>query len=135
MNKDHPDNKVIGIIVTHGRLAEELIRTAELIVGNIEDCYAISGSVLSDEGVVKRIREIIDKSGSSRLLLFVDHYGGSCCINCVRAVEDVNGVKVISGVNLPLLLDFASKRNIMEFDEMVKRIIDRGKESIKVVDL
>ena len=127
--------KITGIVVTHGKLAEELVRTAELIVGAQEDLFSISGSDLCDEHVVDRIRSIVGGHERPEILVFVDFFGGSCCINSVRAVEGVPGAKVISGVNLPILLDFATKRETMGFDEMVDHLIRRGRESVKLIDL
>jgi mannose/fructose-specific phosphotransferase system component IIA len=126
---------IAGIIVTHGRLAEELLRTAELIIGKQENFYAISGSDLCDENVIGMIRKIVGGRGDSNVLVFVDYFGGSCCINSVRAVEGEKGVKVVSGVNLPILLSFATKRGTMPFDEMVDHIVRRGRESVRVIDL
>lgn len=134
MIKKQSSKSTIGIIVTHGILAGELHRTTELIVGKLEDCYAISGSDLSDEEVITRIRDIISKTMAKNAVVFVDYFGGSCCINSVRAVHGLKGVKVISGVNLPILLDFATKRNSLEFQEMVDHLLRRGRESVKLVD-
>jgi mannose/fructose-specific phosphotransferase system component IIA len=66
--------------------------------------------------------------------VFVDYFGGSCCTNSMRAVHVMKGVKVISGVNLPMLLDFATKRDLLEFQEMVDHLLRRGRESVKLVD-
>lgn len=134
MIKEQPSKSTIGIIVTHGILASELHRTTELILGKLEDCYAISGSDFSDEEVIARIRDIIGKTMVKNAVVFVDYFGGSCCTNSVRAVHGLKGVKVISGVNLPMLLDFATKRNSMEFQEMVDHLLRRGRESVKLVD-
>jgi len=127
--------RTVGIVVTHGTLADELVRTVELIVGKQEDLHAISGSDLCDDEVIGRIREIVAGRGEARVIVFVDYFGGSCCINCVRAVEGEPGIKVISGVNLPILLTFATKRGTLPFEEMVDHIIRRGRESVKVIDL
>jgi mannose PTS system EIIA component len=124
-----------GIVVTHGKLSEELVRTAELIVGKQEELYAISGSDLCDDEVMGRIREIVARRAGAPIVVFVDYFGGSCCINCVRAVEGRPGIKVVSGVNLPILLAFATKRGTLPFEEMVDHLIRRGRESVKVIDL
>lgn len=135
MIKERSSRPTIGIIVTHGTLASELHHTTELIVGKLEDCYAISGSDFCDEEVINRIREIIDNTKSENTVVFVDYFGGSCCINSVRAVQGLKGAKVISGVNLPMLLDFATKRDSMEFQDMVDHLLRRGRESVKLVDI
>jgi mannose/fructose-specific phosphotransferase system component IIA len=135
MNEGKPAPGITGIVVTHGRLAEELVRTAELIVGPGRDLHAISGSDLCDETVVRGIRDIVAGRGGARVLVFVDYFGGSCCINSVRAVEGEEGVKVLSGVNLPVLLSFMTKRETMPFEELVDHLVRRGRESVKVIDL
>ena len=128
-------DRTAGIVVTHGRLADELVRTVELIVGAQEDLFAVSGSDLCDESVIGKIREILARREDARVIVFVDYFGGSCCINSVRAVEGETGIKVVSGVNLPVLLAFATKRGTMPFDEMIDHLIRRGRESLKVIDL
>jgi PTS system mannose-specific IIA component len=135
MNDEKHSDRTAGIVVTHGKLAEELVRTAELIVGAQEDLYAVSGSDLCDESVIGRIREILARREDAHVIVFVDYFGGSCCINSVRAVEGEKGIKVVSGVNLPVLLAFATKRGTMPFDEMIDHLIRRGRESLKVIDL
>lgn len=135
MSGKKAEAQTIGIVVTHGKLAEELLHTAELIFGDIRDCYAISGSDHCDEDIITKIKTIIGDIGRQNVLLFVDYFGGSCCYNSVRAVQGVKGVKVISGVNLPLILDFLTKRGSMSFQEMVDHLIRRGRESVKIIDL
>ncbi len=135
MSDGKHSGRTAGIVVTHGRLAEELVRTAELIVGEQEELYAVSGSDLCDESVIGKIREILARRDNANVIVFVDYFGGSCCINSVRAVEGETGIKVVSGVNLPVLLAFATKRGTMPFDEMIDHLIRRGRESLKVIDL
>ena len=135
MSDEKHSDRITGIVVTHGKLAEELVRTVELIVGAQEDLYAVSGSDMCDESVIGAIREILASREDAQVIVFVDYFGGSCCINSVRAVEGETGIKVMSGVNLPVLLAFATKRGTMPFDEMIDHIIRRGRESLKVIDL
>jgi mannose/fructose-specific phosphotransferase system component IIA len=135
MSDDTTIGRTAGIVVTHGKLAEELVRTAELIVGPQQDLYAVAASDLCDEDIIGRVRELVGRRGKMNVLVFVDYFGGSCCINSVRAVEREQGVKILSGVNLPILLSFATKRDTMPFEEMVDHIVRRGRESVKVIDL
>lgn len=50
---------MVGLVVaTHGRLAEELLHTAELIVGRLEQCEAVSvGADTSVEEARTRLAE------------------------------------------------------------------------------
>lgn len=122
--------EVVGIIITHGRLAAELVNTVEGILGKAENLHSLCAEDLCDSVVVERIRNIIEDCDKDKVVLFVDYSGGSCYRNSARATSGVDGIKVISGVNLPMLLDFMTKRRIMGFDEMVEHLIKRGRESI-----
>jgi len=135
MSDERDRGRTAGIVVTHGKLADELVRTVELIVGAQEDLYAVAASDLCDEDIIGRVRDIVGGRADGNVVVFVDYFGGSCCINSVRAVGHEKGIKIISGVNLPLLLAFATKRGTMPFDEMVDHLIRRGRESVKVIDL
>jgi mannose/fructose-specific phosphotransferase system component IIA len=129
------EKDITGIIVTHGQLGEELLRTVGLIIGEVHDCYALSGSDLGDEQVVKSIHEILDRNNAKSAIVFVDYFGGSCGISCVKAARGLEGVKVISGVNLPILLDFVTKQGTMGLDDIVDHLIHRGQESVRVIEL
>ena len=129
------DKDITCIVVTHGQLGEELLRTVSLIVGEVQDCYALSGSDMGDEDVIRSIHDILDTRDVGRAVVFVDYFGGSCGASCVRATRDLEGVKVISGVNLPILLDFVTKQGSMGLDELVDHLIRRGQESVKVIEI
>ena len=126
---------ITGIIVTHGQLGDELIRTASLILGEVEDCYALSGSDLGDRKVIDSIREILDSNDVGEAVVLVDYFGGSCGASCIKATRGLEGVRVISGVNLPILLDFVTKQGTLGLEELVEHLIHRGRESVRVVDL
>jgi len=129
------DKDITGIIVTHGKLGEELLRTVGLIVGEVHDCYSLSGSDLGDEKVIRSIHEILDANSVERAVVFVDYFGGSCGASCMKATRGLEGVKVISGVNLPILLDFVTKQGVMDLDEIVGHLIHRGQESVRVIEI
>jgi PTS system mannose-specific IIA component len=135
MSDEKQSAGIAGIVVTHGKLADELIRTVELIVGPQRDLHAVSASGLCDENIIDKIREVVGHRDRKDVLVFVDYFGGSCCTNAVRAVEGENGIKVMSGVNLPLLLAFATKRDALPFEKLVDHLVRRGRESVKVIDL
>lgn len=125
---------IIGIIITHGNLAEELLATVRMIVGETHDCYAISGTDLCDEDVADRIDALVAEGDRERrAVVFVDYFGGSCSAASLRASRAHSLVRVISGVNLPILLDFVNKQDTYGLDEIVEHLLNRGQESIRIV--
>jgi mannose/fructose-specific phosphotransferase system component IIA len=90
---------------------------------------------MGDEKVIESIHDILEKNKAEHAVVFVDYFGGSCGATCVRATRHLDGVRVISGVNLPMLLDFVTKQGVLGLDDIVDHLIHRGRESVKVVDI
>lgn len=102
---------MIGVVVAaHGHLAEELIRTAEAVVGRLDQTVAVSvlASAPDVRGILGRaIREVDTGDG---VLVLADLLGGSPCNLCLSFAGEQQ-VEVVTGVNLPMLLKLASLRS------------------------
>jgi PTS system mannose-specific IIA component len=125
---------VAGIVVTHGRLAEELIETAKVIYGDFADCYALTNDGKSPHVLFEEVRLLIRALEGAPCVVFVDFVGGSCCHACVRLKLEISDVPVITGVNLPMLLAFLNKRNAVPFDRLPGEILERGHSSIQTME-
>jgi len=125
---------VAGIIVTHGRLGEELVETAKRVYGDFADCYAVSNEGKSPGALHDEIDAIVKSLGSVQCVVFVDFVGGSCCHACTRLKLERADIPVVTGVNLPMLLAFLNKRDSIPFDRLPEEILDRGVGSIHLVD-
>jgi PTS system mannose-specific IIA component len=102
---------MVGLVVaTHGRLAEELLRTAEGIVGPLEHCEAVSiGASLSMEDCRARLREAIQRVNAGEgVLVLTDMFGGTPANLALTFLDD--GIEVVTGVNLPMVLKIATAR-------------------------
>jgi PTS system mannose-specific IIA component len=125
---------VSGIIVTHGRLAEELLETAKRVYGSFTDCYAVTNEGKSPGALHDEIDSIVRSLGDARCVVFVDFVGGSCCHACTRLKLERADIPVVTGVNLPMHLAFLNKRDSVAFDRLPDEILDRGVGSIHLVD-
>ncbi|HET7786048.1 MAG TPA: PTS sugar transporter subunit IIA [Myxococcales bacterium] len=101
---------MIGVVVaTHGKLAEEMIRTAESVVGPLAQVAAVS-IVATSPNVRSDLREAIQRvNGGDGVLLLTDLLGGSPTNLCVSFLTD-GQVEVVTGVNLPMLLKLSVLR-------------------------
>ena len=92
-----------GVVVTHGRVAEALVAAAEEITGIRDVLVPVTNSGAGREALEERVLAAV---GSAPALVFVDMPSGSCLIAAMR--EDV---RVVTGVNLAMLLDFLMHRD------------------------
>jgi PTS system mannose-specific IIA component len=123
---------MIGIvIVTHCNLGQELIRSAEFIVGRLGQARAIS---LNPEDqaealrgrIVKAIEEVDAGDG---VILLTDMFGGTPS-NISLSFLTEGKVEVVTGANLPMLVGLASKREGKSLNQVAREIKDYGLRSI-----
>ncbi len=123
---------MIGIvIVTHCNLGLELIRSAEFIVGKFGKARAVS---LNPEDQVEALRgkiaEAIEKMDTGDgVILLTDMFGGTPS-NISLSFLAEGKVEVVTGVNLPMLIGLASKREGKSLNEVAREIKDYGLRSI-----
>lgn len=102
---------MVGLVVaTHGRLAEELLHTAELIVGRLEQSEAVSvGADASVDEARARLAEAMKRVDSGDgVLVLTDMFGGTPANLALTFLGDQ--VEVVSGVNLPMILKLSTAR-------------------------
>ena len=103
---------MVGLVVaTHGQLADELIRTAEGIIGKLEQVRAVSvGSSTSMEETREKLREAIREvdAGDGVIVLTV-MFGGTPANLALTFLDEQ--IEVLTGVNLPMLLKLTSCRS------------------------
>lgn len=120
------ETPVRGVVVGHGALAEGLVDAVLQITGEEDALFAVSNRGLSAEALAGRIRELV---GEGPAILFTDLQSGSCAFVAHRLCRDVPGLLLISGANLPILLDFVTHREL-PVEELVPRLLDRGRAAI-----
>ncbi|MGX1309666.1 PTS system mannose-specific IIA component [Amorphus suaedae] len=103
---------MIGLVlVTHGRLAEELKAALEHVVGPQENVATIS--IGPDDDMERRRTDIVDALAAvddgSGVVVLTDMFGGTPS-NLAISVMRAGTVEVIAGVNLPMLVKLASVR-------------------------
>jgi PTS system mannose-specific IIA component len=123
---------MIGVVLaTHGRLAEELLRAAELICGPIENCRAMTlsaTSALEDarEALAGSIEEVEQGQG---VLVLTDMFGGTPSNLALTFLDD--HVEVVTGVNLPMLLKLTTSRGEgAELGALARTIASHGQKNI-----
>jgi len=122
---------MIGIVVvTHGRLGEEMVRTLEGVMGPVAKIEAVS-TVESDPEVVKaKLRRVIERSDDGEGALILTDMLGDTATNLAPTVAGSPHAEVVAGVNMPMLLKAASARGTMELREFAAFIRQYGRDHI-----
>ncbi len=120
------------IIGTHGNLSKELINSAELIYGKLENVNYIT--FLPGEGqndLINKYKDIVNKLDKDPKILFlVDLFGGSPFnAASILAFDNVN-IDVVAGVNLPMLLEVYSNLDNSTLNELVEIAINSAQKSV-----
>jgi PTS system mannose-specific IIA component len=120
-----------GIIVSHGRLAEELLNALTIILGEAPNIEAISIGWYDDvEDSKKKIshclKSVDQKNG---VIIFTDMFGGTPSNLSFSFLRD-NQVEIITGINLPMLIKFVSLQRSNNLRDVAKKVVEQGKKNI-----
>jgi PTS system mannose-specific IIA component len=122
-----------GLIVTHGRLAIELLNAAETIVGEIHHIAAVSLGWHDDVGMATTmIEKAIERVKSpDGVLILTDMFGGTPT-NIASTFLDQGKVEVVTGVNLPMLIKLAQVDPGQNLASAARLVKEQGQSSIYI---
>ena len=120
-----------GIIVSHGKLGEELLNALTIILGEAVNIEAISIGWYDDvEESKMRINQSLKRVDQKNgVLIFTDMFGGTPS-NLSFSFLNNNQVEIITGVNLPMLIKFVSLQRNYNLNEVAKKVVEQGKKNI-----
>lgn len=125
--------KIYLLIITHGKLAEELLNSAKLIIGNFENVFFINFlKNMPVEELAEKIKDFVSEHNDGKILIFTDLFGGSCLNACSNFVNFPD-VHILAGINLPILLETIILKNSVDFQTLIN--ILKSKISQFIVDV
>ena len=121
------------VLVTHGRLAIELVNALEHVVGSQKKVASVC--IGPEDDMEQRRREILDQVAKvdegQGVVVLTDMFGGTPS-NLAISIMDKAKVEVIAGVNLPMLIKLASVRQTFDLTNAVECAQDAGRKYINV---
>ena len=122
-----------GLIVTHGRLAIELLNAAEIIVGEIHHIAAVSIGWHDDVNMAttmleKALERVKTPEG---VLILTDMFGGTPT-NIASTFLDHGAVEIVTGVNLPMLIKLAQMEEGRDLKTAARLVKEQGQGSIYI---
>ncbi|MCD4690773.1 hypothetical protein K8S17_04855 [bacterium] len=121
------------VIVAHGNLGECLVDAVQGILGSQSGCVAVSNTGLGLPELAEAIGKAVDRIEKTHTaILITDMPGGSCHHVCQEFLAGRSGLRMISGVNLMMLLEFFVKRERVEISELISLMQERAKDAVRV---
>lgn len=124
------------MIGTHGWAAEQLLKTAEMLLGEQENVGWIDFVPGENaETLMEKYQARLAEMDSTQGVLFlVDTWGGSPFNAASRLVVDKPDYDVVAGVNIPMLVEVLMARDDNPtFDELVALAVETGREGVKAL--
>ena len=124
-------SRIPALLVTHADLGAALLRAAEQIYGPVGDVEVLSNAELSRAELELAIVERVSRWPHGGLVL-TDFPGGSCQQCGLLAVRGHAEVVVMTGINLPALLDYLHNRERYSAGELAERLKAKAQDSVRV---
>lgn len=123
--------RVPALLVMHADLSAALLRAAEKVYGPIEGVESLSNEGHSRDDLEAAIAQRVTGWSGGGLVL-TDFWGGSCHICGLSAARGHGEIVIVTGVNLPTLIDYLHNRDAYGVDELAERLRRKGQDSIRV---
>ena len=126
---------MIGIvIVTHSELGDALVGAAEFIIGSRPESIESISIDLSENA--EKLRQKIDRGikqvmGADGVIILTDMFGGTPS-NLAYSFLEEGRIDVLSGVNLPILIQAVNMRKKLKLDQLAANLEAFGKRSISL---
>jgi mannose/fructose-specific phosphotransferase system component IIA len=115
-----------GVVVGHGSVAPALVAAAEEISGIQDALVAVTNQDCDRNDLETRVRQA---AGDGPVLVFVDLPTGSCFFAAMKGLGRMPDVRVLTGVNLTMLVDFVFHRDA-SLDDALARARTVGQRAI-----
>ena len=117
-----------GVVVCHGELARAMIGAAEQISGVTGALIPVSNTGCDRNTLEERVLSAV---AGRPAVVFVDLASGPCLFAVLKRLRSETSVKVVTGVNLAMLVDFLFHRALSPA-EAASRAAAAGQESIRL---
>lgn len=117
---------LIGIVFAHAEVAAALVSAVGAIAGDDHGLLPVSNDGCDRAALAARLAAAVAERPA---VVFTDMPGGSCAFSAAAFARGHPGVRVVTGVNLAMLLDFAFHRSVTP-DEAAARAVETGRGAV-----
>lgn len=120
---------LLGVVLAHSELARSLVTAVEAIAGADHGLVPVSNQGCDRAAIVARLDAAI---GDRDAIVFSDMPGGSCAFAATAYSRQRPKVRVVTGANLAMLLDFSFHRTLTAA-EAARRAVESGRAAVSAV--
>lgn len=125
---------MIGIVVvSHGKLAHELVAAAEHVVGRLWRARVVS--IDSDDDLDLKREQILAAvkacDAGRGVIVLTDMFGGTPS-NLVLSIRGSVPMEIVSGANLPMLIKLAEIREVLSLEEAAIAAAEAGRKYVTI---
>jgi len=119
------------VVITHGSFGQELLRTAQDMIGRQERVAALSVTAeMGAENLRSNLDETLDRLHSAEgALILVDMLGGTPCNTALLKCSN-RPAEIITGVNLNMVLSSFNNRTRMDLKALATKVMDDGRKAV-----
>ena len=122
------------LIATHGTFAAGAKSSLDIIIGDMEHVFLIQAYIDETVSVETQINEVMAQvSDTDELVVFTDILGGSITNQILQHALKPN-VYVVSGFNLPLLIEVLMADAETPAEEVITSALENAKEQMTYVN-
>ncbi|MDR3565232.1 MAG: PTS fructose transporter subunit IIA [Negativicutes bacterium] len=123
--------RVPGILImTHGQAGEELIRSAEMILGPLAGVYGLSLMPgMAPEEFMISVAAML-KSMPAGSLVISDLFGGTPA-NVSAAISQSMNISAVAGLNLSMLIEAVSSRSTLSGERLAEAAVAAGRNGCR----
>jgi mannose PTS system EIIA component len=123
------------LVLTHGNLADELVKAARSIDPHLEAAsvaLSLPWEVDFDQATRQLKQQLRSLEQGAGVLILTDMFGGTAT-NLALPFLEPERVEVVTGVNLPMLVKLGSLRDQgLTLHEVAVRLAEAGQKSIRM---
>lgn len=117
------------ILASHGKMAEGIKTTLEIIIGPQEDLICVNAYTNECPDPLPEFQKIIQQYPNDEIVIMTDMLGGSVNNNAVVLTKNPN-VHVVTGMNLAVVISIIMSDQNSDTKEVINHAIEQAKEMI-----
>lgn len=122
------------LIATHGTLAGGIKSSLDIITGAMDNVFLIEAYVNVNRSLEDEIKTVLEQVGDNdELIVFSDILGGSVTNQILQYALQTN-VHVVSGFNLPLVIEIVLADANTPAEEVIAEAIENAKQQMVYVN-